>query len=116
MNRKRRYGPQPRETARLTAINVIPLPKELTVGDVALIKWWDANYVIEFEGREYTISQINIVCPSYGLRGEQFCPYCSKLLRRDGQFYICGTPGCSFRYYVNRPAFVLREEEGSSPN
>lgn len=108
MNRKPRYGPQPGETVRLTAINVYPLPKGLKVGDVALIKSWDANYVIEFESKEYTIDRINIVYPSHGLRGERFCPHCSKQLRRDGQFYICDTPGCSFRCYVNRPASVIQ--------
>lgn len=114
MNRKPRYGPQPGETVRLTEINVYPLPKGLKVGDVALIKSWDANYVVEFEGREYTIDRINIVYPSHGLRGERFCPYCCKQLRRDGQFYLCDMEGCSFRCYVSRPASVLREE-GSPP-
>ncbi len=55
-----------------------------------------------------TISQINIVYPPHGLRGERFCPYCHQQLRRDGQFYICDTPGCSFRCYVNRPASVVQ--------
>ena len=58
MNRKPRSGPQPGETVRLTAINVYPLPKGLTVGDVALIKSWDANYVIEFEGKESPLTAI----------------------------------------------------------
>lgn len=114
MNRKPRSGPQPDETVHLTAINVYPLPKGLTVGDVALIKSWDANYVIEFEGKEYTIDRINIVYPSHGLGGERFCLYCRQQLRRDARFYLCDTEGCSFRCYVSRPASVLRED-GSPP-
>lgn len=107
MNRIPRLGPKPGELVRLTEIREYRLPAGLKVGGVALIKSWDANYVIEFEGKEYTIDRINIVYPSHGLRGERFCPFCAKELRPDRQFYLCDTPGCSFRCDVNRPASVI---------
>lgn len=109
MNRIPRLGPKPGELVRLTEIREYRLPVGLKVGDIALIKSWDIHYVVEFQGRDYTIDKINIVNPSHGLRGERYCPYCCKQLRRDGQFYLCATPGCSFRCDANRTAAVIQQ-------